>query len=83
VVASNLRSGPGEVDLLVSFGGAVVAVEVKTRIGEDPLIQVTAEKERRMWEAASRLRPRPERIDVVAVRFDGSGVTIRWVPGVV
>jgi Holliday junction resolvase-like predicted endonuclease len=83
VVATNLRSGPGEVDLLVSFRGVVVAVEVKTRVREDPLIQVTAEKERRMWEAASRLRPRPGRIDVVAVRFDGSGVTIRWVPGVV
>jgi len=82
-VASNLRAGPGEIDLLVAIGGRVVAVEVKTRVGEDPLIQLTGEKERRMWEAASRLRPRPSRIDVVAVRLDRRGATVRWVQGVV
>jgi Holliday junction resolvase-like predicted endonuclease len=82
-VASNLRAGSGEVDLLVSFGGRVVAVEVKTRVGEDPLLQLTREKERRMWEAACRLRPRPARIDVVAVRLDRGGATVRWVQGVV
>jgi Holliday junction resolvase-like predicted endonuclease len=82
-VASNLRSGHGEVDLLVAIDGRLVAVEVKTRVGEDPLIQLTTEKERRMWEAAWRLRPRPSRIDVVAVRLDRSGITIRWIPGVV
>ncbi|MBI5156775.1 MAG: YraN family protein [Acidimicrobiia bacterium] len=82
-MASNLRSGQGEIDLLVVIGGRVVAVEVKSRIGEDPLIQLTSEKERRMREAAAAVRPRPWRIDVVAVRFDRSGITIRWVPGVV
>jgi Holliday junction resolvase-like predicted endonuclease len=83
LLASNLRSGRGEIDLLIAVGGRVVAVEVKTRTGEDPLIQLTSEKAGRMWAAAARLRPRPSRIDVVAVRFDRSGVTIRWVPGIV
>jgi hypothetical protein len=55
---------------------------VKSRIGEDPLIQLTSEKGRRMWEAAAGLRPRPSRVDVVTVQFERSGVTIRWLPGV-
>ena len=78
-----MRVGRGEIDLLVSIGGHVVAVEVKTRVREDPLIQLTGEKERRMWEAASRLSPRPSRIDLVAVRLDRDGATIRWLQGVV
>lgn len=62
----------------MDIGGRIVAVEVKTRVGEDPLSQLTREKEQSMWEAASRLRPRPARIDVVAVRLDRRGATIRW-----
>lgn len=83
MLARNVRSGRGEVDLLVALDGSVVAVEVKTRIGEDPLIQMTDSKERRLWEAASRLRPRPHRLDVVTVRIDPSGATIRWLRGIV
>jgi len=82
-LGSNLRSGRGEVDLLVALDGKVVAVEVKSRIGEDPFIQFTSEKGRRMAEAAAGLRVRPSRIDIVTVQFDRSGVTIRWVPGAV
>ncbi len=78
-MASNVRSGKGEIDLLVDIGGRIVAVEVKTRVGEDPLSQLTRDKERSMWEAASRLRPRPMRIDVIAVRLDRGGATIRWI----
>lgn len=65
---------------MVMLRGRVVAVEVKTRVGEDPLIQVTADKERRMIAAARRLHPAPERIDVVTVRLDPGGAYIRWVP---
>jgi Holliday junction resolvase-like predicted endonuclease len=78
-VAANRRSGPGEIDLLVHADGRVVAVEVKTRIGADPLVQMTREKRSRMREAASMARPRPSRIDLVTVMFDSSGATIRWV----
>ena len=82
-MASNLRGGKGEIDLLVTIGGRIVAVEVKTRVGEDPLIQLTRDKERSMWEAANRLRPRPGRIDVVAVRLDRAGATVHWIQDVV
>jgi len=63
--------------------GVVVAVEVKTRIGEDPADQLTAAKERSMRVAAASLRPRAARVDLVTVRFDRSGTTVRWIRGVV
>lgn len=78
VLGSNLRSGPGEVDLLVAFGATVVAVEVKTRIGGDPMLGFTADKERSFAAAARALRHRPHRRDVVTVRLDDAGATIRW-----
>jgi len=67
----------------VRVDGLVVAVEVKTRLGEDPADQVTVEKRRRMREAADGLDPRPERIDLVTVRLDDPGITVRWIRGVI
>jgi len=67
---------------VVEFGATRVAVEVKTRIGEDPRLAMTMEKERRFVAAARALRPRPDRLDVVAVRFDRGGATIRWLRGI-
>lgn len=61
----------------MSDGAVLVAVEVKTRVGEDPVIGLTEAKRRRLRTAVSRLDPRPHRIDAVTVRFDTSGVTIR------
>ena len=81
-MAANRRSGRGEIDLLVHADGRVVAVEVKTRIGEDPLVQVTREKLSRMRDAAALVNPRPSRIDLVTVMFDSSGATMRWVRGI-
>ncbi len=81
-MASNLRAGAGEIDLLVALDGRVVAVEVKTRIGDDPMISVTAAKRRRLAATLARLHPRPQRLDVVAVRFEPDGVWVRWVRGV-
>jgi Holliday junction resolvase-like predicted endonuclease len=77
-----VRSGRGEIDLLVWVEGRLVAVEVKTRVGEDPLVQLTEEKRRRMRQAANRLDPPPARIDLVTVRVEPAGVTIRWLRGV-
>ena len=67
---------------MVSFGAIRVAVEVKTRIGEDPRLAMTMEKERRFMAAARALRPRPDRLDMVAVRFERDGVWIRWLRGI-
>lgn len=77
----NVRSGRGEIDLLARIDGRLVAVEVKTRHGVDPRIQMTDTKSQRLRSAVARLRPRPTRIDVVAVLLDERGVTIRWVRG--
>ena len=63
--------------------GVVAAVEVKTRVGDDPANQLTAVKRRRMVQAASALRPRPDRIDLITVQLDRRGATIRWIPAVV
>jgi hypothetical protein len=40
------------------------------------------EKERRFLAAAQALRPRPDRMDVVAVRFQHDGVWVRWLRGI-
>jgi Holliday junction resolvase-like predicted endonuclease len=76
-----VRVGRGEIDLLMRIDGIVVAAEVKTRYGADPLLQMTEEKERRMLDAAGRVRPRPARIDVLSVEFGTSGATVRWIRG--
>ena len=60
----------------------MVAVEVKTRIGEEPETHLTVEKRRRMGEAAMRLDPIPDRIDAVTVRLGRDGAAIRWLRGV-
>ncbi|MEX1207421.1 MAG: YraN family protein [Acidimicrobiia bacterium] len=82
LIASNVRSGRGEIDLLVRVDGRVVAVEVKTRVNVDPLTQMTELKHDRLRRAAHHANPRPTRIDVIAVMFDTTGATIRWVRGI-
>jgi len=81
-VARNLACPCGEIDLLVSVDGLLVAVEVKTRVGGDPADQFTVAKQRAMREAAASLHPRPDRVDLVTVRFDRSGATMRWIRSV-
>ena len=66
----------------MSVDGLVAAVEVKARIGDDPAAQITVGKEQRMRRAADALCPRPDRIDLVTVRFGAGGATIRWIRGV-
>lgn len=82
ILAANLRSGTGEIDLLVRDGGALIAVEVKARVGVDPVVEITPEKRRRLRASAGRLRPRPVRIDAVLVRIGRDGVAIRRLRGI-
>jgi Holliday junction resolvase-like predicted endonuclease len=70
------------VDLLVWVDGRLVAVEVKTRIGHDPIVQLTGAKRRRMVVAARSLRPRPSRIDAVTVCLRRGGAMVRWLKGI-
>jgi putative endonuclease len=76
VLARNLRTRFGELDLLVRRGNHVAAVEVKARADHPaPERLVDAERlgrmERSLCALARRLRPRPRTLslDVVAVRW--------------
>jgi len=86
LIARNVTMGRGEIDLHVAFGSTVVAVEVKTLMaaspmGADPLRSYTVEKADTVHRLGRRLRPRPHRIDVVAVVVHDGGVDVRWVRG--
>ena len=78
-MAANRRSGRGEIDLLVRMDGRLVAVEVKTRVGVEPMRHLTDQKRDRMRRAARRAAA--DRIDVVTVMLDREGAAIRWVRG--
>ena len=82
MVARNVAVGAGEIDLLVAWGGLLVAVEVKTRLGGDPAEAFTPAKAERFRRAGQALRPRPGRYDLVTVCGGRGGVEVRWLPGV-
>jgi putative endonuclease len=76
VIDRNWRGAAGEVDIIGRDGDALVFVEVKTRRSRrfgSPVEAVVPAKVRRMrrlaaqWLAASRVRPREVRFDVVSV----------------
>jgi Holliday junction resolvase-like predicted endonuclease len=81
-VVRNLRVGVDEIDLLVRFGSLLVAVEVKTRAGADPVEGFTPRKAARLRRAGNRLDPPPRRYDLITVETGEAGVGIRWIPGV-
>jgi putative endonuclease len=88
VVATNVRTGAGEIDLIARDSGALVFVEVKTRRvsarqrtirpDQDPLLGLgTRQRARLRRLAAAWLRdasqPRPR---AAAIRFDAIGVVL-------
>ncbi len=89
VVAHNLRTVHGEIDLLVRDGRELVAVEVKAR-RDHPAPEATVRPEqldrigRSLHAVARSVRPRPSalRIDVVAVRWVEPDPEVRRFPGV-
>jgi len=82
ILFRNLRLWPGEIDLLVEVAGALVAVEVKTRVGADPVEEMTDLKAERLRRSGHRLSPRPDRYDLVAVRLTTGGAQVRWLPAI-
>ena len=82
VAARNLRLWPGEIDLLMDLDGSRVAVEVKTRIGADPVEELTDLKVERLRRSGDRMARRPDRYDLVTVRLTTDGAEVRWLPGV-
>ena len=83
VIARNVEMAPGEIDLLVSFGGEQAAVEVRTARRADvaPYLFSLA-KERQVRRLAASLEPPVFRIDFVTVLVQQEGVTVRWHPRV-
>ncbi len=82
ILARNLRSRLGEIDLLARDGATLVFVEVKARRGtggDPPEAGVDARKRMRLgrlalgYLSARRLGERPCRFDVVGVSLDESG----------
>jgi putative endonuclease len=81
ILARNLRSRLGEVDLLARDGSTLVFVEVKARrgSGDPPQAAVDARKRMRLirvalgYLAGRRLRDQRCRFDVVAVSLDDAG----------
>jgi Holliday junction resolvase-like predicted endonuclease len=80
VIGRNVRCPPGEIDLVVEWHGARVAVEVRCRRGGDPIEEITDRKLDHV-RCAARVAG-SERLDLVAVRLDEFGASVRWIPGV-
>lgn len=84
MVATNLRVGADEIDLVALDGDRRAAVEVKytTRRRTDPLAAVDSSKLDRVRRASSQTRFGIARIDLLGIS-DGDGmVEIRWLVGV-
>lgn len=82
LIERNVIVDGGELDLVVDHAGRVVVVEVKTSSnGDDPIEAVSDAKAARVRRGADGYRWVVDRVDVVAVTLDRSGVTIRWLPG--
>ena len=88
IVARNVRSPAGELDLVALDGATVVFGEVRTRRGRaqgSALESVTAAKQRRvarvaaLYVARHRLHAHPLRFDVVAVEVRGWTVEVTHV----
>lgn len=86
ILARNLRTPYGELDLIARRAGSTVFVEVKTRRSRThglPEEAVTLRKRKHLLASAEyylqqrEISDSPWRIDVVAVEFDSSGVIKR------
>jgi Holliday junction resolvase-like predicted endonuclease len=83
VVSRNVSIGRGEIDLLVTHDGELVAVEVKA-IGAgasavDPIDRIDEAKLDRVRRLARQVAPRPaHRVDFVGVRIDPAGAFVNW-----
>lgn len=79
VLARNWRSRDGELDLVVADAAALVAVEVKTRRGEDfghPFEAIDARKRARLWRlAVAFAAAHPDLVRGRRLRIDAIGLT--------
>ena len=81
MLARNVAAAAGEIDLIVSCGGELAAVEVRTARRADVAPElISLRKERQMRRVAARLEPPVFRIDLVVVLIGAEGVRVRWHP---
>jgi len=79
VVARNVSSPIGEVDLIVDWGDEAAVVEVRSARGEHGAERLfTAAKERQVRRVAAALEPPIFRVDVVTVLVGPRGIRLRW-----
>ncbi len=81
-VARNTTADGGEIDLIVSEGARLVAVEVKTvSDGSNPFDAVDDRKFTLVARTALGLDRPISRVDLVGISVDRHGVEIRWLRG--
>lgn len=81
VLARNVVTSDGEVDLIVAFGDEVAAVEVRTARRSDIAPDLMSlRKQQQMRRVAAGLDPPVFRIDLVTVLMQQGGVRVRWHP---
>jgi putative endonuclease len=84
LVERNVRVDADELDLIMSHGSRIIAVEVKTTSnGADPFEAVDDDKMYRIRRAVEAYRIRISRIDVIAVTISDRGATIHWIQSMV
>ncbi len=85
VVATNVRVGRDEIDIVAVGPTGTVAVEVKTVVvgsGIDPADHFDAAKVRHLRRAMRRSRPPIGRLDLITVELTGRGASVRWLADV-
>ena len=81
VVARNVESPVGEIDLIVRLGGELAAVEVRTARRNDYAPDLMAyKKEQQVRRVAASLETPIFRVDLVTVLLQPDGVKVRWIP---
>jgi putative endonuclease len=84
ILARNVRTGRGEIDIHGAVAGRSVAFEVKTIVAatpeDDAVYRLGREKAATIRKYARALQPPAYRIDLVAVTLRPSGPELRWVP---
>lgn len=79
ILHRNLRVGRGELDLVVRFPEAVVAIEVRTIVSrEGDAVEAIGDDKLGQVHSLARL-VRIDRVDAVAVRLDSRVVDIHWI----
>jgi Holliday junction resolvase-like predicted endonuclease len=83
IVSRNVRVWPDEIDLIMTDGPTMVAVEVKYSTGAvDPLDSVDDAKLHRFARAVGGTGRPIARMDLVGISRRSDGVVVRWLRGV-